>query len=360
MARQHRRRPRRRARASRPASRTSRRADEAELRRPAEPRRSSCCLMGLEMPSTLSCLRCSRRARNHESTRDAPGYIDYSTVHHAARGADRASTARSATSTRWEPARQPRSRSGQKELARAIEDRLRDELPGARRLFKQNLDAYLAKLDAAIAALEGGSRAAARGKKLRELPPRHGLLRRPVRHGAGSGRSRSAPGIDPTPRPSSPSSERSMRREHGRSSWFASCTIRPGSAETVAEPTGAKLVELPAVRPRRARGAGLHQPSSATTSRTLLKAVHGRLGEPFRRSLRLRDVGLGYGEPAGPRARQPDGSSSGEFCRPLLGTERRRQDDACSAGSLGLHPVLGGRNARGTASTARTRPLGTT
>ena len=126
-------------------------------------------------------------------------------------------------------------------MARAIADGLSRNYPEHAATFKKNLDAYLAKLDAAIARWEREA-APLKGKKLVSYHPdmiyfaeRFGM--EPV------GTIEIRAGIDPTPSHIAELEDR-MRREK------VDIVVRElhypaGLAETIAQRTGAKLVELP-------------------------------------------------------------------------------------------------------------------
>jgi len=196
-------------------------------------------LLGLEaehafLPALLEA------ARNPRILRDGPGYIDASTF----------------ITPLEVPARIDRSLGDQhpmgnphynvdpvqgKAAARAIADGLSRNYPEHATIFKQNLDAYLAKLDAAIARWEAEA-APLKGKKLVSYHP--DLIYFAERFGmepAGTIEIRA--GVDPTPSHIAELEER-MRREK------VDLVVRElhypaGLAETVAQATGAKLVELP-------------------------------------------------------------------------------------------------------------------
>jgi len=128
-----------------------------------------------------------------------------------------------------------------KDMARAIADGLTRLDPAHESTYKENLTAFLAKLDAAIARWEKEA-APLRGKKLVSYHP--DLLYFAERFGmepAGTIEIRA--GVDPTPSHIEQLEEQ-MRRDK------VDLVIRElhypaGLAETVAQATGAKLVELP-------------------------------------------------------------------------------------------------------------------
>jgi zinc/manganese transport system substrate-binding protein len=128
-----------------------------------------------------------------------------------------------------------------KDMARAIADGLSRNYPEDEAVFKKNLDAYLAKLDVAIARWEREA-APLKGKKLVSYHP--DLLYFAERFGMEpAGTIEIRPGVDPTPAHIADLEER-MRREK------VDLVVRErqypaGLAETVAQQTGAKLVELP-------------------------------------------------------------------------------------------------------------------
>ena len=128
-----------------------------------------------------------------------------------------------------------------KRMVRAIADGLSRNDPEHASVFKQNAEAYNAKLDAAIADWEKQA-APLKGKKLVSYHP--DLLYFAERFGMVSfGTIELRPGIDPTPSHIADLEEQ-MRRSH------VDLVVREkhypaGLAETVAQQTGAKLVELP-------------------------------------------------------------------------------------------------------------------
>jgi zinc/manganese transport system substrate-binding protein len=128
-----------------------------------------------------------------------------------------------------------------KRMVKAIADGLSRNYPENGALFKANADAYNAKLDAAIAGWEKDA-APLKGKKLVSYHP--DLIYFAERFGmVPFGTIELRPGIDPTPSHIADLEEQ-MRRSH------VDVVVRErhypaGLAETVAQQTGAKLVELP-------------------------------------------------------------------------------------------------------------------
>jgi zinc/manganese transport system substrate-binding protein len=197
-------------------------------------------LLGLEaehafLPALLEA------ARNPKVMRDAPGYIDCSTT----------------VNVLEVPTRLDRSLGDQhplgnphynmdpvamKEAARAISDGLARNDPEHAEVFKKNLDAYLAELDAAIARWEKEA-APLRGKKLVSYHP--DLVYFADRFGMEAfGTIELRAGIPPTP-------SHVAELEDGMRKSKVDIVVRElhypaGLAETVAQATGAKLVELPA------------------------------------------------------------------------------------------------------------------
>ena len=179
-------------------------------------------------------------ARNPRILRDAPGYIDCSVY----------------VTPLEIPTRIDRSLGDQhpmgnphinldpvlgKDMARAIADGLTRNYPEHAAVFKKNLDDFTAELDAAIARWQREA-APLKGKKLVSYHP--DLLYFAERYGmipAGTIEIRA--GVDPTPGHIA-ELEETMRRDH------VDLVVRerhyPANlAATVAEATGAKLVELP-------------------------------------------------------------------------------------------------------------------
>ncbi len=196
-------------------------------------------LMGLEaehafLPGLLEA------SKNSRIQRDAPGYIDtsvYVTPLEVPNNLDRALGD-------IHPLGNPHINLDPvlgKQMARAIADGLARNYPEHAATFQQNLDAYLAKLDAAIARWEQEA-APLKGKKLVSYHPdmvyfadRFGMV--------PSGTIELRPGIDPTPAHVAELEDK-MRREK------VDVVVRElqypaGLAESVAQATGARLVELP-------------------------------------------------------------------------------------------------------------------
>jgi zinc/manganese transport system substrate-binding protein len=128
-----------------------------------------------------------------------------------------------------------------KRMVKAIADGLSRNDPEHASVFKQNADAYNVKLDAAIAGWEKEA-APLKGKKLVSYHP--DLLYFAERFGmVPFGTIELRPGVDPTPSHIADLEEQ-MKRSH------VDVVVREkhypaGLAETVAQQTGAKLVELP-------------------------------------------------------------------------------------------------------------------
>jgi zinc/manganese transport system substrate-binding protein len=196
-------------------------------------------LMGLEMehaflPPLLEA------ARNPRILRDAPGYIDtsmYITPLEVPQRIDRSLGDQ-------HPMGNPHVNLDPvlgKELARAVETGFETNYPEHADYFKANLDKYLAKLDAAIQRWKVEA-APLKGKKLVSYHP--DMVYFADRFGMEpAGTIEIRPGIDPTPAHVAELEEK-MRREH------VDLVVRElhypaGLAETVAQQTGAKLVELP-------------------------------------------------------------------------------------------------------------------
>jgi zinc/manganese transport system substrate-binding protein len=128
-----------------------------------------------------------------------------------------------------------------KRMVKAIADGLSRNYPENAAVFKANAEAYNAKLDAAIAGWEKEA-APLKGKKLVSYHP--DLLYFAERFGmVPFGTIELRPGVDPTPSHIADLEEQ-MKRSH------VDVVVREkhypaGLAETVAQQTGAKLVELP-------------------------------------------------------------------------------------------------------------------
>jgi zinc/manganese transport system substrate-binding protein len=157
-----------------------------------------------------------------------------------------------------------------KEMARALADGLARKYPEHAAVFKKNLEAYLAELDAAIARWEKMA-APLKGVKLVSYHP--DMLYFAERFGMEAvGTIEIRPGIDPTPSHIAELEEQ-MKRDK------VQIVVRElhypaGLAETIANQTGAKLVELPAM------AGGLADTRDYISFidhnvRTMLKAVQG-------------------------------------------------------------------------------------
>jgi zinc/manganese transport system substrate-binding protein len=198
-------------------------------------------LMGLEaehafLPGLLEA------ARNPKILRDAPGYIDcsvYITPLEVPTRLDRALGD-------VHPMGNPHFNLdpvGGKAIARAIADGLTRNYPEDGATFKQNLTAYLATLDAAIARWQREA-APLRGVKLVSYHP--DMIYFAERFGMeAAGTIEIRPGVDPTPGHIVALEDR-MRRE-GVKLVVRELHYPVGLAQTVAQRTGSKLVELPAM-----------------------------------------------------------------------------------------------------------------
>src|SRR6266481_7863398 len=196
-------------------------------------------LMGLEaehafLPALLEA------AVNPRIRRDAPGYIDCSVYVTPLEVPTRIDRALGDQHPMGNPHINLDPVLG-KEMARAIADGLTRNYPEHTSVFKKNLDDFTAELDAAIARWQREA-APLKGKKLVSYHP--DLLYFAERYGmipAGTIEIRA--GVDPTPGHIA-ELEETMRRDH------VDLVVRerhyPANlAATVAEATGAKLVELP-------------------------------------------------------------------------------------------------------------------
>jgi len=198
-------------------------------------------LMGLEiehafLPALLEA------ARNPKILRDAPGYIDcsvYVTPLDVPTRLDRSLGDQHPVGNphiNLDPVRG-------KDMARAIADGLTRNYPEHEATFKKNLDTYLATLDAAIARWEQEAKPL-HGIKLVSYHP--DMLYFAERFGMEAvGTIEIRAGVDPTPGHIAELQER-MRRER------VGLVVRElhypaGLAETIAQSTGATLVELPAM-----------------------------------------------------------------------------------------------------------------
>jgi zinc/manganese transport system substrate-binding protein len=130
-----------------------------------------------------------------------------------------------------------------KDMARAIADGLARNYPEHEATFKKNLAAYLAALDAAIARWQREA-TPLRGVKFVSYHP--DMIYFAERFGMeAAGTIELRPGVDPTPGHIVALEER-MRRE-GIKLVVRERHYPAGLAETIAQRTGAKLVELPAM-----------------------------------------------------------------------------------------------------------------
>jgi zinc/manganese transport system substrate-binding protein len=225
-------------------------------------------LMGLELEhSFLPALL--EAARNPKILRDAPGYIDasvYITPLEVPQRIDRSLGDQHPLGNphvNLDPVRG-------KDLARAIADGLSRNYPEHAATFKTNLAAYLSKLDENIARWEKEA-APLKGKKLVSYHP--DFLYFADRFGMEAvGTIEIRAGVDPTPGHIVDLEDR-MRREK------VDLVVRElhypaGLAETVAQQTGAKLLELPVMT------GGVPQATDYINFidynvRTMLKAVQG-------------------------------------------------------------------------------------
>jgi zinc/manganese transport system substrate-binding protein len=198
-------------------------------------------VMGLEMehaflPGLLEA------ARNPKILRDAPGYIDCSVYVTPLEVPTRIDRALGDQHPMGNPHINLDPVHG-KEMARAIADGLTNNYPEYTATFQKNLTAYLAKLDEAIARWEREA-APLRGVKLVSYHP--DMVYFAERFGMEAfGTIEIRAGVDPTPSHIADLEDR-MRREK------VDLVVRElhypaGLAATVAQTTGAKLVELPAM-----------------------------------------------------------------------------------------------------------------
>jgi zinc/manganese transport system substrate-binding protein len=198
-------------------------------------------LMGLEvehafLPGLLEA------ARNPKIMRDAPGYIDtsvYVTPLEVPQRIDRALGDQHPMGNphiNLDPVRG-------KQMARAIADGLSRNYPEHAATFKANLDAYLAKLDAAIARWEQEA-APLKGKKLVSYHP--DMVYFADRFGMEAvGTIELRAGVDPTP--SHVAELEDLMRRDKVDIVVRELHYPAGLAESVAQATGATLVELPAM-----------------------------------------------------------------------------------------------------------------
>jgi ABC-type Zn uptake system ZnuABC Zn-binding protein ZnuA len=198
-------------------------------------------LLGLEaehafLPALLEA------ARNPKILRDAPGYIDCSVYITPLEVPTRIDRALGDQHPMGNPHYNLDPVAG-KEAARAIADGLSLNYPEYASTFKKNLDVYLAQLDAAIARWEQEAKPL-RGVKLVSYHP--DMIYFAERFGMEAfGTIEIRAGVDPTPGHIAELEDR-MRRGH------VDLVVRElhypaGLAATVAQTTGAKLVELPAM-----------------------------------------------------------------------------------------------------------------
>ena len=198
-------------------------------------------LMGLEiehafLPALLEA------ARNPKILRDAPGYIDcsvYVTPLDVPTRLDRALGDQHPVGNphiNLDPVRG-------KDMARAIADGLTRNYPEYEATFKKNLDTYLATLDAAIARWEQEAKPL-HGIKLVSYHP--DMLYFAERFGMEAvGTIEIRAGVDPTPGHIAELQERMRREKVGL--VVRELHYPAGLAETIAQSTGATLVELPAM-----------------------------------------------------------------------------------------------------------------
>src|SRR5438128_2655408 len=198
-------------------------------------------LLGLEaehafLPALLEA------ARNPKILRDAPGYIDCSVYITPLEVPARIDRALGDQHPRGNPHINLDPVLG-KAMARAVTDGLARNYPEHEATFKKNLAAYLVTLDTAIARWQREA-APLRGVKFISYHP--DLIYFAERFGMESvGTIEIRPGVDPTPGHIVALEER-MRRE-GIKLVVRERHYPAGLAETIAQRTGAKLVELPAM-----------------------------------------------------------------------------------------------------------------
>ncbi len=181
-------------------------------------------------------------ARNPKILENAPGYIDCSVYITPLEVPTRIDRALGEQHPMGNPHFNLDPVSG-KAMARAIADGLTRNYPEYGATFKKNLTAYLATLDAAIARWQREA-APLRGVKLVSYHPT--LMYFTERFGMeAAGIIELRAGVDPTPGHIVALEER-MRRE-GVKLVVRERHYPAGLAETIAQRTGAKLVELPAM-----------------------------------------------------------------------------------------------------------------
>jgi zinc/manganese transport system substrate-binding protein len=179
-------------------------------------------------------------ARNPKIQRDAPGYIDCSVYITPLEVPTRIDRALGDQHPRGNPHINLDPVLG-KAMARAVTDGLARNYPEHEVTFKNNLAAYLVTLDTAIARWQREA-APLRGVKFISYHP--DLIYFAERFGMESvGTIEIRPGVDPTPGHIVALEER-MRRE-GIKLVVRERHYPAGLAETIAQRTGAKLVELP-------------------------------------------------------------------------------------------------------------------
>jgi zinc/manganese transport system substrate-binding protein len=179
-------------------------------------------------------------ARNPRILRDAPGYIDCSRYVTPLEVPSRIDRALGDQHPMGNPHINLDPVHG-KDMARAIADGLARNYPEYQSTFKQNLEAYLATLDAAIARWQSEA-APLRGVKFVSYHP--DLIYFAERYGMKAmGTIEIRAGIDPTPG-HIVELEEMMRRE--RVKLVVRELVYPANlAQTIAQHTGAQLVELP-------------------------------------------------------------------------------------------------------------------
>jgi len=198
-------------------------------------------LMGLEvehafLPALLEA------ARNPKILRDAPGYIDCSVYVTPLEVPKRLDRALGVVHPMGNPHINLDPVAG-KSMARAMADGLTRNYPEHATTFKKNLAVYLQTLDAAIARWQLEA-APLRGVKFISYHP--DMIYFAERFGMeAAGTIEIRPGVDPTPGHIVALEER-MRRE-GIKLVVRERHYPAGLAETIAQRTGAKLVELPAM-----------------------------------------------------------------------------------------------------------------
>ena len=181
-------------------------------------------------------------ARNPKIQRDAPGYIDCSVYVAPLEVPNRIDRALGDQHPRGNPHINLDPVLG-KAMARAVTDGLARNYPEHEATFKKNLAAYLVTLDTAIARWQREA-APLRGVKFVSYHP--DLIYFAERFGMeAAGTIEIRPGVDPTPGHIAALEER-MRRE-GIKLVVRERHYPAGLAETIAQRTGAKLVELPAM-----------------------------------------------------------------------------------------------------------------